>query len=173
MRKKGFTLIELLLVLALAGATLSLSIHTFKQLSERRLLSQPLAALIKTLRFARAAAIASGRDVTLCHSEGDGLCNGAGYERGWIVFADHNGDGARDPAERVLAAGAPLNARLTLRANTFASRITFRPDGRANNNGRFVICADGNPAGAVGVFVNHSGRLRPATAGELDQCLIS
>ncbi len=175
MRKNGFTLIELLLVLTLAGAALTLSVQTFKQLSERRLLSQPLAELIKALRFARAAAIGGGHNVTLCRSEDGGSCGGAGYEQGWIVFADKDGAGAgrRDPGERLLSAGQALDARLSLRSNTFTSHITFRADGRANRNGRFVICADANPAGAVGVLVIRSGRLRPAAAGELEQCLTS
>ena len=171
MRNRGFTLIELLVVLAIAGATLSLSVHTFKQVSERRLLSQPLASLVKTLRFSRAAAIGGGHRVTVCRSEGGDVCGGAGYEQGWLVFADGNGDGVRDTGERVLAAGTPLDARLSLRANTFASRITFHPDGRANNSGRFVICADGGSDGAVGVFVTHSGRLRLAEPGEIERCL--
>ncbi len=174
MRKNGFTLIELLLVLTLVGTALTLSVHTFRQLSERRLLSQPLATLIKTLHFARASAIGSGRNVTLCHSKDGNTCGGNGYEQGWIVFTDSDGNGARDPGEPALTNGAALNARLTLRANTpFASHITFRADGRANGNGRFVICADNDPARAVGVFVIRSGRLRSAGAKELEQCLTS
>ena len=87
------------------------------------------------------------------------------------MFADSNSDGVRDSDERVLAASAPLNARLTLRANIFASRITFRSDGRASNSGRFIICADGRPANAAGVFVIRSGRFRLAESGEITRCL--
>ena len=173
MRKNGFTLVELLLVLTLVGTLLTLSVHTFRQLSEQRLLTQPLASLTKALRFARAAAIGGAHDVTLCRSGDGDTCGGDGYEQGWIVFTDRPGAGAgrRDPGERLLAATAALDERLSLRSNTFVSYITFRADGRANGNGRFVICADDRPDGAVGVFVIRSGRLRPAAAGELDRCL--
>ena len=176
MRKNGFTLIELLLVLALTGAVLTLSTHTFKNFAQQRLISQPLGTLIKTLRFARATAIGSRREITVCPSTNGIACTGQGYEHGWIVFSEHVGatPGQLDPGERLLATRDSLDSRLTLRANTpFASHITFRKDGRAHSSGRFVICANGKPDEAGGVFINHTGRLRPAATGELTQCLSS
>ena len=171
MHKNGFTLIELLLVLALGGATLSLSIQTFKQLSERRLLTQPLALFINSLRFARIVAMSSGHNVTLCPSEDGRSCSSAGYEHGWIVFADKDGGGRRDADEHLFATTQGLKPQLSLRSNTFTSYITFRSNGRANRNGRFVICADKDPHNALGIFVIRSGRVRRATAKELEQCL--
>lgn len=171
----GFTLIELLFVLAFAGAALAWSVHTFQQFSEQRLLTQPLATFVKTLRFARATAIAGGRNVTVCPNNGDDTCGGGSYERGWIVFSDGGTTlGRRDPGERLLSANPPLNPRLTLRSNTFSSHITFGADGRIRTagiggNGRFVICADATRA--VSVFVSRAGRLRQADTKDELRCL--
>lgn len=180
MRKSGFTLIEILIVLALAGATLSLSLHTYKQVSDRRLLTQPLTALVKTLRFARAAAIGGGHAVTICPSEDGASCADAGYERGWIVFIEAAGGakGVRDVGERLLAVRGAFNSRLSLRTNVFTSHVTFDADGRVGggrfmSGGRFVVCADRDPSKAAGVFVIRSGRLRVAKTGEIEQCLVS
>lgn len=180
MRKSGFTLIEILIVLGLVGAALSLSLHTYKQVSDRRLLSQPLAALVKTLRFARSSAIAGGRAVTVCPSEGGASCAGSGYERGWITFIEADGGtkGVRDAGERILAVRGALDSRLSLRTNVFTSHVTFGADGRIGggrfiSGGRFVVCADRDPSKAAGVFVIRSGRLRIAKTGEIEKCWIS
>ncbi len=180
MRKSGFTLIEILIVLAFAGAALSLSLHTYKQLSERRLLAQPLAALVKTLRFARSAAIGGGHAVTVCPSEDGVSCAAAGYERGWIVFTETDGGakGVRDAGERVLAVRGAFDSRLSLRSNAFTSHLTFDADGRIGGGrliggGRFVVCADRDLSDAAGVFVIRSGRLRVARTEEIEGCLVS
>ncbi len=180
MRKSGFTLIEVLIVLAFAGAALSLSVHTYKQLSERRLLSQPLAALVKVLRFARSSAIGGGHAVTVCPSEDGASCAALGYERGWIVFTETGSGekGVRDAGERILAVRGAFDSRLSLRANVFTSHVTFDADGRIGggkfmSGGRFVVCADNDSSKAAGVFVTRSGRLRVAKTGEIKQCLVS
>ena len=171
MRASGFSLLELLFVLSLAGVVLTLSTYAFAPLSERRLTTQAMASLGKTLRFARVAAISGARTVTVCPSTAGTRCDGSGYERGWLVFSDRNGDGARDTNEPLLAAKPPLGGRLSLRTNVFSAFISFTPAGHANRSGRFVLCLDGAPRG--GIVINHTGRLRMATNGELTQCFVA
>ena len=171
MRQRGFTLIELLLVLAAGVTVLTLSMQTFRQLSERRLLIHPVTKISEALRFARVMALGGKRSISLCPSENGHSCaSDAGYERGWIVFADDDNLGRRDPNEPLLTTESAFDRRVTLRSNTFAAFINFRADGRANTNGSFVACANGHPDNATGIFVIRSGRLRKAPADAIGQC---
>ena len=171
MRQRGFTLIELLLVLAAGVLVLTLSTQTFKQLSERGLLTHPMEKISAALQFARVMAVGGRRSVSLCPSEdGHSCADSTGYEQGWIIFADDGNPGRRDPDEPLLTTESAFSQRVTLRSNTFAAFINFRADGRANTNGNFVACADGHPDGAIGIFVIRSGRLRKAPAGTIEQC---
>ncbi len=171
MHQRGFTLIELLLVLAAGTAALTLSMQTFKQLSERGLLIHPMAKISEALRFARAMAIGSRRSISLCPSKDGYSCtDSTGYEQGWIIFADDDNLGRRDPDEPLLTTEGAFSRRITLRSNTFATFISFHADGRASTNGNFVACADGHPDNAMGIFVIRSGRLRKTPADAIEQC---
>lgn len=174
MRRRGFTLVELLLVLTLSGTALTFSVQTFRQLVERHLLTQPLAEISGSLQFARAAAIGIRQKVSVCPSEDQHFCaDNPGYEQGWIVFADIDNPGHRDPGEILLASKGALNPRVTLRSNTFSRFISFHADGRANTNGRFAICADRQTDNIAGIYVISSGRLRQAAANTITRCLLT
>lgn len=174
MRQHGFTLIELLLVLALAGLALTLSVQTFRHLTERHLLTKPLEEISRSLQSARAIAIGSRQKVSVCPSENRHSCaETPGYEQGWIVFTDGDNAGYRDPDEALLSSKGPLNPRVTLRSNTFSRFISFHPDGRANSNGSFAICADKRTDNITGVYVISSGRLRQAATNAITRCLLT
>ena len=103
----GFTLIELAIVLAIVAILLRVGAPGMSRTVAARALAAQSSEFMAALRFARAAAMQRGMDVTMCASAPGGpplACQGsraADWRGGWIVFADRGRRGVPE-------AGAPL-----------------------------------------------------------------
>ena len=91
--ESAFTLIELMIAIAVAAVVLTLGVPGFGRVIERNQLSTNINGLVSTLHFARSEAIRRNKNITVCHSNDGSSCSGVGYEDGWIIFHDNNGDG--------------------------------------------------------------------------------
>ena len=122
--------------------------------------------LAGSLTLARAEAIKRGQRVNLCRAP-DGLHCGdsAGWEAGWLVYVDVNGDGRNTGDEPVLrredAAATGIHVRGNQPVDDYVS-FTGLGQARLPNGGlqmgTFTICRRGFPARKV-VLAN-SGRVR-------------
>lgn len=96
MKQSGFTLIELMVVLAIAVILITSAIPGFQSFIQNNRLSTTAHQFVTSINLARSEAVKRGKQVTMCKSNNSSSCTGNdGWEQGWIVFVDNNGDGQR------------------------------------------------------------------------------
>ncbi len=159
--KSAFTLIELMIAIAVAAIVLTLGVPGFERVMERNQLTAHINELVSTLRFARSEAIRRNSDITVCHSNDGATCSGVGYEDGWIIFFDSNGDGDyADAGEELIRVNEGLPNNYTMRTNNLSS-FSYNAKGGAPQ-GRVVLCKNNLTTKARAIFINKSGRTRLA-----------
>lgn len=181
-RQQGVGLIELLATMSIALVLLAIGIPSFLDMMSADMATGYANDLLVDLNYARSQAITRGSIVVVCKGTATAAnsgCTTGNWEDGWKVFEDcnndqkvsvatcpdRNGDGVADD-ESVLRIHASLATGWTLRGNNnVANRITFRSDGRTNNNGTLVACLNGvrnvgKQTRSSAVVVNITGRAR-------------
>lgn len=132
-------MVELLVVVAIVAVLASVAAPFFGDLIARSSTANALGALDAALIGARGEALRRGQPVTVCRSGDGSACSTAAagsfaatdWAVGWIVFADANGNGARDKADMVVQTQAPLNDGAGQRVAIVgsAATVTFLADG--------------------------------------------
>lgn len=99
----GFTLIEAIVVVAILAIVASVGIPAFSQMLERHRVVASSHRLGHDLALARASALMRRQPVVLCPLGPEDRCQpGTDWSRGWIVFADRDGNGRPDDDADVL-----------------------------------------------------------------------
>ncbi|MDS4028013.1 MAG: GspH/FimT family protein [Candidatus Contendobacter sp.] len=178
----GFTLIELIVTVAVVAVLLTVGVPELRETINNNRLTANANAFVAAMNLARSEAIKRNVRVTLCKSA-NGLCcvtgGSSGYEQGWIVFADPNGDALRDPAtcstdpppnpnpEPLIRAYEPLAAGVTLQGNGLAvDYISFVPAGVAQTAGgvpqfaTMSLCKSGYATSSRQIALSRGGRAR-------------
>ena len=117
------------------------------------------------MSFARAAAVTTGKMITLCRSANGSSCGGQ-WQDGILVFTDANADRKPNGSDRILRYTAFGNKAGTLQLRSFPNRqyVQFSPLGFSNRqNGSFTWCPPGGDAALAQQLVfTQSGRVRSA-----------
>jgi len=158
----GFTLIELLLALGISSLLLlsTLALPTY-WLQQNRLIHHTT-QFLEALEFARSYALITGYAISICSSDGNESCSGTAYENAWIVFSELSDavNGTLDYGENILLMQKSNADNLSIRSKTFTRSITYNRFGKADYNGRFIICTK-QPARMISeLVINQSGRVR-------------
>ncbi len=177
--QSGFTLVEVMIVLAVAGVLLALALPGFATTLRNNRLSSQTNEFIYALKFARTEAAKRGIPVTACRSTNQTTCSAgtAGWETGWIVFAENAGNvGVLDTAAATYASGStlaapivrtdgrvfPTGSVLTASTTTLADVILVRHealtggstlDGDNNVTNRITFNSQGMAQAGLGSFV--------------------
>lgn len=162
----GYTLIELLVALSVASSLIGLGGATVQSWLPRYYQRNHAAALAQALQLARGEAIKRGHRVSLCPTVDRETCDPAGrWERGWLVFADVNHDGNRDPDEDIVRIEGAAGHRIAVSANRpVAQYVSYTPYGHtrmvsgALQMGTFTVCLAGQ--NAIDVVLANGGRPR-------------
>ncbi len=162
----GFTLAELMIGLAIAGVLLFLAGTTFQYWVPRLQQRNEAEALVQALHLARSEAIKRGHRVDLCPSADQATCDSTGrWELGWLLFADLDHDGDRDPAEPLVRLDGRADPLITVRGNRpVAQYVSFTSQGNARlatgalQMGTFTVCRPGLTA--IDVVLANGGRPR-------------
>lgn len=153
---------ELMLVLALAAVILALGAPNFGEFRRNARLTSAANELLTATQLARTEAIARHLPVSICLTAepraAEPTCGGATF-RGWVVFADPDGDCVRvaDAEEPILAQAGPVEAAVAARAS--GDCISFAASG-------FLRAAGGTASASRVIFCDERG-IRPAEGTEL------
>ena len=165
-RSAGMTLVEVLVALAIVGVVLSTSLPNWGGFLAEREQRDLAEALMQTLLQARSEAIKRGTRVDVCPGAGNACAtNPAGWESGWIVFADNDRNGGKGIAEPVIARAPATSPGVTIRGNRpVADYVSYTSLGQARRidgalqMGTFTVCRAGLSARKV--ILAGSGRVR-------------
>ncbi len=168
-RASGFTLLEALVVVGIVAVLASVVAPFAGAVGTSMKLSAFANGYLSHLYLARSEAIKRRTPVVMCKTADGATCSGGGgWEQGWIVFPDRNGNGARDPGEPMLERLEPLPPGFRLRGNLNVARyVSFMPSGATRTTsgafqaGTVTVCrASTSAAEARQIIINAVGRPR-------------
>jgi type IV fimbrial biogenesis protein FimT len=175
---RGFTLVEMLAVLAVAGTLFLLGAPSLAAVLRGTRVSSAANDFLGSLLLTRSEAMKRRHRVVMCRSaDAQGCAASGGWQQGWIVFADADGDGERDPAEAVLYVQPALDGAMRMTGtSTVAKYVSYAPNGSTKlvgggfQAGTLTVCsASGQKGTGRQVIVNATGRPRTQKV-ELPSC---
>lgn len=133
---RGFTTAELLVTVSIIGTLTALATPSLTAALRRTMISSASNDLFGAVNRARTEAQragGAGMPFTVCASSQSATpatasCTGT-WEQGVIVFADANGNGARDTGEEVVLALPPTGAGVSVTMQSTLSYVLFAPNG--------------------------------------------
>lgn len=123
----GFTLLELMVTVSIAAILLALALPSFQSSMRSNRVATATNELLASLALARSEAVRNTRGAGLCTSA-DGASCGGGWNSGWLVWADPNGNGVVDAGETVIRYS---QGKASTVITGSATSIAFTPRGRA------------------------------------------
>jgi type IV fimbrial biogenesis protein FimT len=173
---RGFTLIEALIALAVAGFLLGIAVPAWSGALEAAHATSARAVLLESLTRSISHAALTGSEVVLCPGDAGGCRNSIDWSRGWIAYADIDGNRRRDANETLLYSQSALTGRVHLRSTAGRTRLVFQPNGgNAGSNVTFTLCDGRGAARAATLVLANDGRLRAGTPTPLaaQACLVA
>ncbi|MFN3786316.1 MAG: GspH/FimT family pseudopilin [Thiothrix sp.] len=143
-RQTGVTLVELTVTLAVVAVLAAFAAPSIKAILESNRLTALNNQLVSSLNYARSEAVKRNYPVTMCvrNSAGTGCATSGGFENGWIIFVDCNGNnvvntsgcdfgaGNANVAEPILQDVTPNANGITVTGQGSASPVVrYRPNG--------------------------------------------
>ena len=164
---RGFTLIEALVALLVLAILLGLAVPALSNASEAVHNGSAQAALGGSILGAVTHSAAAGAEVVLCPGDANGCRSTIDWSRGWIAFADIDGDRRRDPADTLLKRVEALGGDVHLRSTPGRTRLVFQPNGsNAGSNVTFTLCDGRGVEKAMTLVLANNGRLRKGPPSE-------
>ncbi|HUL45645.1 MAG TPA: GspH/FimT family pseudopilin [Steroidobacteraceae bacterium] len=113
----GFTVTELLMAMVVMAILLSISVPSYRYITNSYRLSAEVNSLLGDLQYARAEALREGQTVTVCVSADGATCAGTvNWQSGWVIFSNPT-NAANPPAGSILR----LQSRFTGGPDTFVA----------------------------------------------------
>ena len=160
---RGLTLVELVTTLAVAGIGLAVVVPSWSALTDRSQITTTANQLLTHLRYARNVAVSRNIPVSLCPSDDGTTCSGdtRGWQRGYIVFGDPDGDRKRSADEPLLQVQDAQTGQLQIHSTKARPAVRYRSDGAAwSTNTTFSICLGDDQDANRAVVLYGSGRAR-------------
>jgi type IV fimbrial biogenesis protein FimT len=150
--------------MAVVAILLAAGVPAFKNYTWNLRMKSAMDLLQSDLNLARGRAISHNTQTVICPAGEDDDCSGqSAWQNGWVVFADLNGDRARQDAEPLLR-HADAVSFLSISSAASRSHLRFFPNGSAPGSNASILFCDARGAGHAGVItVSNSGRIRART----------
>ncbi|MBT4523094.1 MAG: prepilin-type N-terminal cleavage/methylation domain-containing protein [Halieaceae bacterium] len=176
----GFTLLEMMIAMAIAAILMTIAVPGFQNVIRNNRISAASGDLVAALLTAKAESAGRTNFVTVCkrNSGGSGCEANGGWEQGWLVFVDEDGDGTVDSGDEILYDHAALEGGLTAYGTSgITRRVTYRANGMTNLTSMqtLVLCDQrGYGDNAKGIMVSIIGRASTSKATDTGagSCLI-
>lgn len=164
---RGFTLIEALVALVVIAILFGLAVPALSNASEAVHNGSAQAALGGSILGAVTHSASAGAEVVLCPGDANGCRSTIDWSRGWIAFADIDGDRQRDPTDTLLKRVEALGGDVHLRSTPGRTRLVVQPNGgNAGSNVTFTLCDGRGVEKAMTLVLANNGRLRSGTPSE-------
>ena len=166
---RGFSLTELLAGVGIAAVLASAAVPSIQGLLRSSRVSSAANDVMAGLLFTRSEAMKRRVRVVMCRSADGATCAPTGgWQQGWIVFEDKDGDGERDASERLLQAQAGLDTSLRMTGTSpVAKYVSYTPSGATKTvgggfqAGTVTVCSRSRLAGTGRqIVINANGRPR-------------
>jgi type IV fimbrial biogenesis protein FimT len=174
---KGFTLLELMIVITILGIASALAFPGLQTMIANNRIQSSASDFVAALQFAKAEAVARVSPMTLCKSADlTGCTDNGGWQQGWIVFSDANGDAGvtAGDGDAVLLSHAALDPKITFGGTAGVSDfITLRQSGTSSITTVevLIMCDDrGFDRNARGILITITGRgsvMKAADTGQI------
>lgn len=138
-RNSGVTLVEMLVTIAALAVLASFALPSLTTVMQNNALTSGVNSLLTALTLSRAEALKREQPVTICRTDVPNAptpaCGaGAGWETGWVVFVDDDGDAALDGDEEVVLrdggiANADVRVLVASDADPLDESLTYLPTG--------------------------------------------
>ena len=171
---RGFTLIEAVVCMVVVALLVAMAVPAWSSALARSHAASARSALLASLSVAIGHAATTGSEVVLCPATGPDCDDSWDWSRGWIAYADIDGDRRHGAGETLLHRQPPLDDDIRLLTSKGRKRLVFQPNGgNAGSNVSFTLCTGRGPRSAAALVLSNGGRLRDARAapGAADQCL--
>lgn len=154
--QNGFTMIELLVTVTIAAILATVALPAMGDFIKNARVTASVNDFIGAITITRSEAAKRRSPVTLCASAnplaaapGCDAAASASWEKGWIVFADADGDVVVDAGEEILQQQGPVESSISIAPDaTFTRYVSFSGKGEtrdtANNSvtGNIIFCDD-------------------------------
>jgi type IV fimbrial biogenesis protein FimT len=175
---RGLTLVETLCVISIVAILMVLAVPTYRVLLHRSQLVSVADSLQMHMMLARSEAILRNGRLVLCKSASGLACSpSGGWEQGWILFHDRNGNGVVDPSDTLVSRvhALPPNVRV-LGNKQVSTYVSYLPTGQTSlisgafQAGTLTVCvASASRTEARQLIIASSGRVRSQRT-TLDLC---
>lgn len=160
-RTPGFTLVEVVIAMLVLAVLLAVAVPAWSGVLARSHAAAARAALLGTLTTAINHAAVTGSEVVLCPATTVDCDNTWDWSRGWIAYADLDGDRRHDAAETLLHAQPALPDDIRLLTSKGRKRLVFQPNGgNAGSNVTFTLCVGGGKDPVASLVLSNTGQLR-------------
>ena len=158
---RGFTLIEAMVSLLVLAVLLMVAVPAWSNALARSHAAAARSALLSSLTASISHAAIAGSEVVLCPATSGDCLDSWDWSRGWIAYADIDGDRHHDAGETLLRRQAPLDDDIRLLTSKGRKHLVFQPNGgNAGSNVTFTFCTGRHTRDAAQFVLSNTGSLR-------------
>lgn len=135
----GVTLIELMTTVAILAILASVAVPSFNEAILSNRLTSYANTFVTDAQLARSEALKRNTQVRLCRSDdGTSCASSSGWQQGWIIFQDSNGNAAVDTGEAVIRRQLAFTTGYQLTGATYS--LAFQSLGDVTSSANLVLC---------------------------------
>jgi len=137
--QRGLTMIELLVTMTVLGLLAMVAVPSFNEAILSNKLSSFSNTFMASAQLARSEAIKRNASMTMCRSaDGTSCASSGGWQQGWIVFNDRNGDGDIDSDETRVLHQQSIGSEYLFTGDQYT--LVFRATGLASTSASLKLC---------------------------------
>ena len=161
-KQRGLSLVELVGTISIIAVINVLAAPTLTETMRRNQLQSEADRMLTALYLARSEAVKRNQPVSVCRSANGSSCTG-GWEDGWIVFSNADGDNAVDVGtDEVIRTYEALPEGHGIEGTLGTGALTYFADGSyADGSETIRVCSvDGQLTEGYTLSINRVGRPR-------------